>query len=382
MIRVLQVYRTYFPDTQGGLEEVIRQICRQDSDDIQIRVVTLSPAVKKVELIHYEGVEVYRLPLAFEIASCSIALKGIGLFRRLVAETDIVHYHYPWPFGDVLYSLFSSHKPSVLTYHSDIIRQKWLKRFYKPLKHYFLSGMDAVVATSPNYLESSDTLKQHASKVRVIPIGLGEEQVEFNDECLQHYSLEPEKFFLFVGVLRYYKGLDILLRAAVNAEYKIVIVGAGPEENNLKRLAKELGLKNVVFTGYQPDNIKNALLKHCRGVVLPSYYRSEAFGVFLLEGAKNCKPLVSAEIGTGMSYINIHQETGFCVEPNDAKSLRSAMDQLYNNSDKAKVMGFNARKRFEELFSAGQMTNAYGQLYREIYSSRFPGREVELLDLS
>jgi len=122
-------------------------------------------------------------------------------------------------------------------------------------------------------------------------------------------------FFLFVGVLRQYKGLNILLEAMRGAPYKAVIAGIGPLEKTLKRQAKRLTLDNVSFPGYISDELKIALLTLCRGIVLPSYLRSEAFGVFLLEGAMMSKPLISAEIGSGTNYININEHTGLTVAP-------------------------------------------------------------------
>lgn len=92
------------------------------------------------------------------------------------------------------------------------------------------------------------------------------------------------KVFLFVGVLRYYKDLHILLEAAQWMECLIVIVGAGPIEAELKAQAQSIGLCNFHLLGHLPDEDKVALLTLCYGVLFPSHLRSEAFGISLLEG--------------------------------------------------------------------------------------------------
>jgi len=167
-------------------------------------------------------------------------------------------------------------------------------------------------------------------------------------------------------VLRYYKGLHVLLDAVAGTEYPVVIVGAGPEEAALKAQAARLGLKNVLFTGALDEEDKVALLTLAYAFAFPSHLRSEAFGVSLLEGAMYGKPMISCEIGTGTSYINIAGETGLVVPPDDAPALRAALRTLWNDPELARAMGGNAARRFEEVFTSAQMAADYTALYREV----------------
>ena len=105
-------------------------------------------------------------------SSTGVSLKAFGRFRTLALEADIIHYHFPWPFADIVHFATSTSKPTVLTYHSDIIRQQHLLMLYRPLMKRFLRSVDRIVATSPNYLETSDILRDHSGKTDVIPIGL------------------------------------------------------------------------------------------------------------------------------------------------------------------------------------------------------------------
>lgn len=364
MIKVLHVYRTFFPDSQGGLEEVIRQISINVTS-AQVRVFSISNKINEPDKVEVDGIPVYRVPLSFELASCSFAFKGLEVYRELVEWADIINYHFPWPFGDLLHLLYGKNKKTVVTYHSDIVRQKWLLKLYRPLKRRFLSSVDRIVATSPNYFQTSDILQKYNQKVDIIPIGLDEDNYPAaDDERKKAWSKKINSpFFLFVGVLRYYKGLHIVIEAAKKADYKIVIVGAGPIELELKEQAEKEGIDNILFLGYLDDLDKVALLSICRAVVFPSYLRSEAFGVTLLEGAMFAKPLISVEIGSGMSYVNIHNETGLQVTPGNVKAFREAMDELYYDEERAKTMGLAARKRFETLFTGTQMGKKFDALY-------------------
>jgi len=367
-MRVLHFYKTYYPDSWGGVEQVIRQMCVGTSAlGVHNEVLTLTRNSGPEEIV-IEGHTVHRAPLNFELASNSVSLASIGKLAKLAKEADVIHYHFPWPFMDMAHFMARVKKPSVVTYHSDIVRQKKLMKFYAPLMHRFLGNVDAIVATSPNYFASSEVLKRYNGKVRSIPIGLDkstypvarpELMAQWRERC-------GERFFLFVGVLRYYKGLHILLDAMAQLDYPVVIVGAGPIETELKEHAQRLGLTHVQFVGAVDEHDKVALLELCYAMVFPSHLRSEAFGISLLEGAMYGKPMISSEIGTGTTYINVDGETGLVVPPDDPEAFRTAMRQLWENPGMAAEMGRRAEARYWELFTARQMAQSYAELYREI----------------
>lgn len=377
-MRVLQVYRTYFPETQGGLEEVIRQTSLgTQALGATNRILTLSsrPADDPIKLP--EG-DVFQAKKHIEIASCGMSFSGFSLFGKLADWADIIHYHHPWPFADMLHLLRRINKPTVLTYHSDIVRQRLLSVAYSPLQKRFLGNMDRIICTSPNYFATSETLARFQEKVEVIPIGL--ERDAYPDPpagalpIANGRTLDLQKpYFLFVGVLRYYKGLHILLDALKGgADYQVVIVGSGPTEKELKEQAATLGLTNVIFTGQVSDEQKVQLIQSSRGIVFPSYLRSEAFGVTLLEGAMFGRPLISTEVGSGTSHVNLHDVTGLVVAPGSARSLRRALDALYENPEKAERMGGQARLRYERLFTGKLMARRYYRIYQDVLQGAGP----------
>jgi O-antigen biosynthesis rhamnosyltransferase len=259
-------------------------------------------------------------------------------------------------------------KPTLVTYHSDIIRQRLLLALYRPLQSRFLAGVDRVVATSPNYLATSTVLRGLGDKVTVIPIGVNKTDYPTAEpQRLRRWTTEiGEKFFLFCGVFRYYKGLHVLLEAAQGTDYPIVLVGAGPIQAELKALAAKLKLRNIHFLGHVSEEDKVALLTLCHGVLFPSHLRSEAFGVSLLEGAMFGKPMISSEIGTGTTFVNIHGETGLVVSPGDPSSLRDAMRFLWSNPAQAAAMGGRAEERYQKLFTGDQMVAAYARIYHDL----------------
>lgn len=373
-MRVLHFFRTYYPESYGGIEQAICQLCTaSQAGGIDSTVLTLSPNIDPPELV-INNHKVFRAQLELEIASTGFSRSVLRKFRELAGDADIVHYHFPWPFMDVIH--FAAHlgKPTVLTYHSDIVRQWILFQFYQPLMLRFLGSVDRIVASSPNYLETSSVLKRFSDKVRVIPYGIDKESYPApSEERLAGWRQKVgEKFFLFVGMLRYYKGLHILLDAAQGTGYPVVILGAGPTEGELKQHALRNRLDNVIFLGALPDEDKVALLRLCHAIVFPSHLRAEAFGISLLEGAMYGKPMISSEIGTGTSFVNIHGETGLVVPPGDSLAFRQAMNFLWNNSAAAQEMGARASARYRKLFTADKMAASYADLYRELLAQKNP----------
>jgi rhamnosyl/mannosyltransferase len=371
-LRVLHVYRTYYPDPPGGLQEAIRQIALSTaSHGIVPQIFTLSETPHPVECLRPEGL-VTRARSWAEPASCNLG--GIAAFRRfseLAKKVDVIHYHFPWPFGDLLHLAVRPKVPAVMTYHSDIVRQRWLGRVYAPLMYRMLESMSAIVATSPTYAGTSPVLSDASlrDRVRVIPLGIEEGSYPHDGDVgvLRRLGLdEAEPFFLFIGVLRYYKGLHTLVQAAASVRARVIIAGSGPEGATLQEQARQLGLTNVDFAGQVTDAEKAALLKRCRALVLPSHLRSEAFGMVLVEAAMFGKPMISCEIGTGTSYVNADGETGIVVPPESPGELAGAMNRLVEDEALAQRYGQAARLRYERMFSGEALGRAYAALYQDV----------------
>jgi len=370
-MNVLHFYKTSMPDSTGGVEQVIDQLARGTSAlGVRNTVLALSPD-PVAAVVEREGYALHRVQRAAQVASTDLSLAVFRRFAALAREADLIHYHFPWPLMDAVHFATRIRKPTLLTYHSDIVRQRMLARFYAPLMRRFLGAVDGIAATSPNYLAGSEVLARYREKVRVIPIGIAKATYpEPSPERLAAWRARlGDRFFLFVGVLRYYKGLHILLDAAQGCDYPIVILGAGPTEQALKAQARRLRLRNVQFLGYLPDEDKVAILALCFAVLFPSHLRSEAFGVSLLEGAMFGKPLISSEIGTGTSFINAADLTGLVVPPGAPAALRGAMDRLWHDPALAAAMGRHAQARYQAHFTAEQMSASYVRFYRELVSA-------------
>jgi rhamnosyl/mannosyltransferase len=313
---------------------------------------------------------------ALHLASTPLSLEMLRQARRLRA--DVVHLHFPYPPADLAYLAMPRRPPLVITYHSDIVRQRALLRAYRPLLGWSLRRAARIIATSPNYIASSPFLRRHAARCAVIPLGVDVERFARADECrtaefrAKYSQPAGNGLILFVGRLRYYKGLHVLLDALPQAPgATMLIAGSGPERDRLAAQAAGLGIAGRVhFLGDVADEDLPALFHAADVFVLPAHLRAEALGVAQIEALASGIPCVSTELGTGTSYANSHGETGLVVPPGDPAALAHAINTLLADPDMRQRFGQAGRRRAAALFTSERMLDSVEQVYRDVLVER------------
>ena len=172
------------------------------------------------------GVDVVRLPRQLALSSAPVAAGMPGALRDEMRRAgpdgpeppDVVNLHSPYPWGELSFLQARPDVPSVVLYHSDIVRQKRLLAAYRPFLERFLDRVDLIVTSSPNMVRSSPFLAPRAEKCRVVPFGLPAERLAATPAVLRRAAElraahAGRKIVLFVGRLVYYKGVDVLVRA-------------------------------------------------------------------------------------------------------------------------------------------------------------------------
>jgi rhamnosyl/mannosyltransferase len=172
---------------------------------------------------------------------------------------------------------------------------------------------------------------------------------------------------LFVGRLRHYKGVNVLIEAMQQLpEATALIVGIGPLAADLQQQAQAAGLLDrVQFLGEQPDAALVALYHAADVFVLPSTNRAETFGIVQLEAMACGRPCVCTELGTGTSYVNQHGVTGLVVPPNDPAALAAAVRQLLADEPLRRRLGEAGRRRAQSEFSIDAMLDRTLDFYGE-----------------
>lgn len=366
-MRILHIYKDYYPPHFGGIEIAINRIVEGTRDRCESVAVLVCGRNRKTVFAEAEGTPVYKAGEWGRFLSAPASPYFPYWLKKLKA--DILHYHIPNPTAVLSHLLVRPSGKVLVHYHSDIVRQKnWLP-LYRPFRRRFLAAADKIIVTSPNYLETSEDLQPFRRKCAVIPFGLPlarfERTAETDGAAAVIRRRYGERLVLFAGILRYYKGLKYLIQAMGRVGGKLLIVGDGPLLPKLYEEARALPHGDrVVFLGQVESVVPYYFASDV--FCLPSIYRSEAFGLVLAEASACGLPLVSTEIGTGTSYINQHGETGLVVPPMDPDALADAINQILSDPVKKERFGRAARARARQLFTleamSGKILGVYGEL--------------------
>jgi rhamnosyl/mannosyltransferase len=275
----------------------------------------------------------------------------------------------PFPLGD-LACLLSGYKGKVVVWwHSDVVRQKTLMKFYRPIMERFLKRADVIIVATQGHIDGSDYLPKYKEKCVIIPFGVDSIIEQRADEYLQQNKVINREIvrFLFVGRLVYYKGCEILLDAfckVKNAE--LIMIGSGEHEDGLKQLTKQYGLEEkVCFLGAVDDEQLSQEFGECDVFVLPSILKSEAFGLVQIEAMAYGKPVINTNLPSGVPYVSIDGLTGLTVEPCDIHSLAEAMQWMVDHKEERLQMGIAARIRVKECYNMEGMLYSVLNVYKE-----------------
>ena len=257
----------------------------------------------------------------------------------------------------------------MVTYHSDMVRQKILGPMFEPFLHAALRRASAIITTSPNYLRTSRVLAHHRDRCHVIPLGIPIENFEYCDPSAAAAVREEygDRLIVSVGRLVYYKGFEYLIRAMTRVSGQLLIVGQGPLREKLGALASELGVAGkVAFLG-KIDHQRLVACYHAAQVfVLASIARSEAFGIAQIEAMAAGLPVVNTNLDSGVPFVSLHQQTGLTVPLMDSDALGTAINQLLANPDLRASLGRAAHLRAAQEFSLGSMASRTFSLYERI----------------
>lgn len=368
MTKITHIFKTYFSETNGGLEEAIRQIGRHAvKDGYQVEVVAVGK--KSYDVTTLDGITAKFYKSSFDLYSNPVSIAFVRQFRRICDDTDILHYHFTWPTAEVLTLLFRCEKPMIVTFHCDIHKNRFLKAFYLLVVKQFLKQADIICVTSKNLFISTPYLHEFKYKTKEICLWFDEKRFWGLPEpaiSTREFIKRLKPYGLFAGVLRWYKGLDLLLDASKTFGGNIVIVGKGPLYGHLRKRIKQEQLVNVHLLGFQPDNHLKILIQESKFITLPSTAAAEAFGQILLEGLFFSKPLISTELGTGTSLVNRHNHTGIVVKPGCSRSLALAMNRLLNDQWLYELYVSNTFQHYHMNFTEAVQGCKYSAIYRAL----------------
>jgi rhamnosyl/mannosyltransferase len=361
------------------METHLQTLCNGLRRQLDLHVVVANTERRRVDET-IDGVRVTRLGTLINLGSAPVT-PGLAAFIR-GADADIVHLHLPHPTAILAY-LASGHPGRlVVTYHSDIVRQRVLGLAFRPILHRALVRASAIICTSPNYIDSSPVLRAHRERCHVLPFSIDTTRFAEVDAEAVHTlrSLYGNRTVLAVGRLVGYKGFEYLIRAMANVRGCLVLVGDGPLKAALEALARETGVADRVTFLERVDDV-NPYYHAADVFALPSIARSEAFGLVQLEAMAAGVPVVNTRLASGVPYVSPHRVTGLTVPPMDPAALADAINELLDDSDLRHQYGAAGRERARVVFGVDQMLNETLAVYRAAIRIP-PGRPIDAASIA
>jgi len=374
-VRILHVGK-FYPPVRGGMERVLQLLAEGERGRVDTRVLAANSGPRTVEEI-YRGVAVTRVARFGAVGTVALSPGFPGRLAR--SRADVIVIHEPNPLALLSYWLARPAGRMVVWFHSQVIPHRWFYRFYGPLLRWGLRRADAIVVSSPRLVEHAPELEPHRDKCVVVPFGIDPRRFA-STPALQTAALGArarygKPLLLFVGRLVPYKGVDVLLRALCGLDAHAVIVGSGPLDGELRRLADALAVApQAHFVGEVSDDDLLALYHACDVFVLPSVAPNEAFGVVQLEAMACAKPIVSTNLPTGVPWVNRDGESGLVVPPGDPRALRTAIALLLGDPMLREKLGRQGWQRLHAEFTIEGMVERVTGFYARLTRIPMPHR--------
>jgi glycosyltransferase involved in cell wall biosynthesis len=363
--RVLHVGK-YYPPYRGGIETHLHLLCTglRASADVEV-IVASDDRLDAEEWI--DGVRVMRVGTRFNLAGAPVCPGMVRLIRESAA--DIVHLHLPNP-SAVLAYLASGHRGKlVVSYHSDVVRQRVLDTAFRPILNRFLDRTDTIISATPNYIDSSPVLTRYRDRCEVIPYGIPVDSYTADSASAAEIRARyGERLVVSVGRLVYYKGFQPLVDAMREVDGRLLIIGDGPLRAPLEARVRAHGLEDrVSILGGVADVAP--YYQAADLFVLASIARSEAFGIVQLEAMACGTPVVNTDLDSGVPYVSRDGESGLTVPPRQPAALAAAINRLLGDAALRERFGRAARDRVEREFSTDTMVARTLELYRDVLAA-------------
>jgi len=373
-----------YPPLGGGGGVVNALLANELSKTHEVTVLTSGGfGLAEDEII--DGVRVIRVPVYVRNSQAAANFPSMAAYmyngvRRGKAlldkeKIDIINTHFALPTGPVGNSLAHFAKlPNVLSVHGGDLYDP--SKFTSPHRHYLLRcwvkhllrSADKVVGQSQNTIQNVKTYYDSGLDVGCIPLGIC--RPSFRQAPRSSLGLKEDEFVLAtVGRLVARKGLDRLLHILSKtrlAKFKLVVIGSGPQLDDLQSLAESLGIADsVIFTGFVEEERKYQFL-HASDLYV-STSQHEGFGLVFLEAMSASLPIVCYDNGGQCDFLE-HGATGMLLNINDEAGFGQALISLRKNISGRKEMARYSKHKVESYY-IDSCARKYAQLFEELAST-------------
>lgn len=263
-------------------------------------------------------------------------------------------------------------KPIVSTLHGWISVKRFSRMwFYEAIDKLILHKIDGVVQVNSAPRDEKDDSSVDKTNKYIVNNGIPELEfdsasISQSDPVVSHFC--KEGFVIgTISRLSEEKGLNYLVEAmrlllSHNGNFKVIIIGEGPQKEILQAMINNYGLaKSILLAGYRNQAFN--YLPLLDAFVLPSL--TEGLPITVLEAMQAKVPIIATRVG-GIPDVLGHGKLGILVEPGNSAALAEAISFVSSNTTKIYEMCNNARKVVLEKYSSKRMAENYLKVYKTV----------------
>jgi len=353
---ILHITRYFQENEYGGIQKLISLIVGKSSlQKFSVAATHPKRTFVKYLKIGTQKIKIYYFKSDFSLKKNVISTSFLINFNKIVKNYDALHFHYPWPFADLVFLLnnffFQYNKKLIISYHADIVGRYILKYFYYFfLRKFFFKKIKTFHFTSLKYSKIAE-VKLKNKNIFISNVGLTNSDMNYNKKKIRSSILKfkkEDKIILFVGADRHYKGSNIVSSYAnCNQDINIVVL---TNNKNFKEKYQVLSKKCKIYHNVN-DNEKNYLLSLSRLLLFPSINKAESLGVILLEAMYFRLPVIGFKINSGTTSVLKNNFNSYLVRLNDFKDFNKKTNLVYTNDTIHSKLSLNSRIYYEKNFT-------------------------------
>ncbi len=391
-LRICHLGKYYHP-FRGGIETHVQSLAQAQVDagsavtvacinhrdqngvDVWSSRTTKTPTVTELD----GDVRIHRFGKLATLARFDFC-RGIRQFLyESSSKYDLLHLHVPNPSMCVALASTRPQLPIVVTYHSDIVKQRFIRKPFRFVENCVFSRVSRIIVATQAYRDSSAVLKKYQRKTTIVPFGL--DLSRFKTSSPQSREFEQKlrakaggaPIWLCVGRLVYYKGTEYAVRALAKVPGRLMIVGGGELQTSLSELAKQLGVSDRIdwYPNLDDEQLRGAYAA-ATALWFPSIVRSEAFGLVQVEAMASGCPVINTSIrGSGVAWVSLNDVSGLTVPIQDSDALAAAARRLLEEPGLRDRLSRDAIERAESCFEIHDMTQKTMDVYESVLERKF-----------
>jgi rhamnosyl/mannosyltransferase len=374
-MRVLHCFKVYRPDHNGGIEEAMSRIVAGAPDDFESSMLVCRLRGPGSTIV-VDGCEVERTTTYANVSSLPISPGYVLRMRQRIKDADVVVLHAPFPLSDIaIRGALGDNKGLVIHWHAEIVGRDLLRPVFDPLIAGSVRRADRVMVTDEAMVGISPHLRNVPEKCKAAPYGIDtgwwSQLTDRDRAAVSNLRSRYPRLVVGCGRLVPYKGFDVLIDAMARIDAHLILIGTGPNLEDLKNQADRIGVASrISFAGYVDRETQRQILTATNVFTLPSVTVAEAFGIAQVEAMCCGVPVVNTSLPTTVPRVARHELDGLTVPPGDAVALAAALSRLLDDPALAQRLGRAGQERAITHYDWRTYASVCTDIYRQTWKER------------